>query len=280
MDYFILVSSIILGAITVRGLKLHEPRHIKLFNSFTGAFLLCLTLLHLLPELYDFDHNAAGAEHEAILLGACMLVGFFVQLALDYISMGVEHGHGLDAHSHEEHSHDEHEHDHHSHDHDHVHGHGHDHDHGHAHAPGGHPPYGVVAGLCVHALVEGLGLGNAQTYYDPSSRQLLLWSIVVHNYPVSIALLGMLIAWGLTFNRALAWLGLFAAMGPIGMFLSGHVPILAAHSRELMAIVIGIFMHISTTILFESGETHKIHIPKLIAIIIGCALGILTVMFH
>jgi zinc transporter ZupT len=238
MDYLILVSSIVLGALTVLGFKLHQPKHVKLLNSFTGAFLLSLTLLHLLPELFRFPQGGSGKE--GLLLGALMMVGFFVQLALDYISMGVEHGHSHHLH--------------------------------------GHAPYGVVAGLCLHALVEGMGLGNVQTYYDPESRRLLLWSIVVHNYPVSIALLGMLLGWGMKRSGGLAWLGVFAVMGPLGMLMSGNIPVLAHHSRELMAIVIGIFMHISTTILFESGETHRIHVPKLVAIIIGTALGVAAVL--
>ena len=128
---------------------------VKLLNSFTGAFLLCLTLLHLLPELYDFKGGHVP-EREALVLGAMMLGGFFVQLALDFISMGVEHGHSHHLH--------------------------------------GHAPYGVVAGLCLHAFVEATALGNEKTYYDPESRTLLLWSIVVHNFPVSIALLGMLLS--------------------------------------------------------------------------------------
>ncbi len=148
-------------------------------------------------------------------------------------------------------------------------------EHGHAHDLHGHVRQdGVVAGLCVHALVEAMALGNAQTYYDPASRHLLLWSIVVHNYPVSIALLGMLLHWGLPRAQALGLLGLFAAMAPIGLFISGHVPLLAMHSRELMAIVIGIFMHIATTILFESGDGHRIHFGKLAAIVAGTALGV------
>jgi zinc and cadmium transporter len=242
MDYLILLSSIALGALTVIGFRLHEPRHIKVLNAFTGAFLLSLTILHLLPELYDF-HNGGGGEKETLLLGALMLGGFFIQLALDYISMGVEHGHSHHLH--------------------------------------GHAPYGVVAGLCVHAFVEATALGsNAAGYYDPASRTLLLWSIVVHNYPVSIALLGMLLAWGMKRGRALGFLGLFAAMGPLGMFLSGQVPFLAEHSRELMAVVIGIFMHISTTILFESGEVHRIHLGKLAAILLGTGLGVAAVLVH
>ena len=231
-----------MGAVTVFAFRLHEPKHVKLLNSFTGAFLLSLTLLHLLPELYDFPRTGGG-DHLAMRLGFCMLLGFFIQLALDYISLGVEHGHAHHLHH-------------------------------------GHPPYGVVIGLCIHALVEGTALGNSTTYYDPTSRTLLLWSIVVHNYPVSIALLAMLLHWGMQKGTALSILGLFAVMGPVGMFVSGHVQPLAEHSRELMAVVIGIFMHISTTILFESGDAHKIHIPKLVAIVVGTALGVATVLFH
>jgi zinc and cadmium transporter len=240
MDYLILLSSIAFGAVTVFALRLHEPRHIKLLNSFTGAFLLTLTLLHLLPELYHFPPTQPHPESLALLLGVFMLVGFLIQLALDFISMGIEHGHSHPLH--------------------------------------GHAPYGVVAGLCVHAFVEAMALGNAQTYYDPPSRQMLLWSIVVHNYPVSIALLGMLLQWGQPRARALMVLGLFAVMAPLGMFLSSHVPVLAAHSRLLMAVVIGIFMHISTTILFESGDAHRIHLPKLAAIVIGIGLGVGAVL--
>jgi zinc and cadmium transporter len=241
MDYLILLSSILLGAITVFAFKLHEPRHVKLLNSFTGAFLLSLTLLHLLPELYHFhDHDhGAGMEKRALLLGAFMLGGFFIQLALDFISMGIEHGHTHHLH--------------------------------------GHAPYGVVAGLCIHAFLEATALGDSHGHYDSHSRHLLLWSIVVHNFPVSIALLGMLLHWGMRRRNAILVLALFASMAPIGMFLSDQIPWLAKHSRELMAIVIGIFMHISTTILFESGEVHRIHKGKMLAIVIGTALGVAVV---
>src|SRR4051812_18836656 len=177
MDYLVLLSSILLGALTVFGFKLHQPKHIKVLNAFTGAFLLSLTLLHLLPELYDLPHDDGGHK-EVLLLGVLMLGGFFVQLALDFISMGVEHGHAHHLH--------------------------------------GHPPYGIVAGLCLHALVEAMALGNATTYYDPASRKLLLWSIVVHNYPVSIALLAMLLQWGMRPRNGVVVLGLFALMAPIG----------------------------------------------------------------
>ncbi len=239
MDYLLLLSSIILGALSVFLFRLYEPRHVKLLNAFTGAYLLCLTLLHLLPELYQ-PHSGAPA-HDELRLGALMLAGFFTQVALDVISMGVEHGH--------------------------------------AHLLPGRLPTGVLAGLCLHALVEATALGNARTHFDPASRRLLLWSIVLHNYPVSIALLGMLLQSGMKRGPALGLLGLFAAMAPLGMSISAHTA-LAAHTRELMAVVIGIFMHISTTILFESSDIHRFNLAKLGAIVLGTGLGFLSVLLH
>lgn len=239
MDYLLLFSSILLGVLSVLAFKLYEPKHVKLLNAFTGAYLLCLTVLHLIPELY---HASGGGAHESELkIGVLILAGFFTQVALDVISMGVEHGH--------------------------------------AHALHEHLPIGVMAGLCLHAFVEATALGNPSTHYDPTSRKLLLYSIVLHNYPVSIALFGMLLQTGMKRGSALGFLGLFAIMGPLGMTISEWTP-LAHYSRELTAFVIGIFMHISTTILFETSDIHRFNLAKLAAIVVGTALGFASLLLH
>jgi len=239
MDYLLLLSSIFLGALTVLALKLDDPRLVKLLNAFTGAYLLTLTLLHLLPEVYQAHGGVAVDDHTRI--GALILIGFLVQVALDVISMGVEHGH--------------------------------------AHALTGRLPWGILAGLCLHALIEATALGQPDLHHDRDSRRLLLWSIVLHNYPVSIALLGMLLHSGMSRRSALGLLGLFGAMAPLGLCVSAHTA-LAAHSRELMALVIGIFLHISTTILWESSDVHRFNYRKLGAILLGLALGVLSVGLH
>jgi zinc transporter ZupT len=235
VDYLILLSSIVLGAASVFWFKLDQPRHIKLLNAFTGAFLLSLTVLHLLPELYEGPSRPSDWT-----IGFLILIGFYVQIALDAISKGVEHGH--------------------------------------SHSMEGRFPIAILAGLCLHALIEAMALGDAAHYHDAQSRRLLLWSIVLHNYPVTIALLGMLLHSGLKPKPALRWLALFALMAPLGMFLSAHSE-LARHSRELMAVVIGIFMHMSTTILFETEEGHRIPIHKLLAMALGTGLGIVGLLF-
>ena len=241
MDYLILLSSIALGAITVFWLRLNDPKHVKVLNAFTGAYLLSLVMLHLLPDLYAPE---PGLVLKPLVIGAFILSGFFLQIALDAISMGIEHGH--------------------------------------AHEIRGRMAIGILAGLCMHAFVEALALGQSpehQTAQDLAAHHFLLVSVVVHNYPISIALLGMLLQSGMKRSSALACLGLFAVMGPVGMFISTHTG-LAVYSRQLMAIVIGIFMHISTTILFESEDHHRFPTGKLVAVGVGLLLGIASVIFE
>jgi len=243
MDYLALLSSIVLGALTVFWFRFHEPARIKLLNAFTGAYLLSLTVLHLLPELYH-GHQDGGGSDSHLLIGGLILAGFFIQVALDVISMGIEHGHSHHVH--------------------------------------GRMPWGILVGLCLHAFVEALALGQtpeAAGATGNTSRRILLTSIVIHNFPVSIALLGMLLQSGLNRGRALGLLGVFAVMAPLGMFISSHT-LLAQYAPQLMALVIGIFMHISTTILFEASDVHRFNYRKLAAIVVGTALGVLSVLKH
>jgi len=239
-DYLILLSSIALGAGTVFWLRLNDPRHVKLMNAFTGAYLLTLVMLHLLPDLYTPD---VGETLHPLAIGGFILFGFSLQIAMDTISMGIEHGHAHEIH--------------------------------------GRMAYGILGGLCIHAFVEALALGRSgpQTTMAAAQHHFLLISVVVHNYPISIALLGMLLQSGMKKSSALGCLGLFAIMAPIGMFLSSYTG-LAVYSRYLMAIVIGIFMHISTMILFESEDDHRFPVGKLAAVLTGLGLGIASVILE
>jgi zinc transporter ZupT len=97
-------------------------------------------------------------------------------------------------------------------------------EHGHVHAVENRLPLGVILGLCLHAFVEALALGDPAQHHDLASRRMLLWSIVLHNYPVTVALLGMLLHSGLTRRQSLLWLGVFASMAPLGLILSQHMP--------------------------------------------------------
>ena len=60
------------------------PQAMKLILSFSGAFLLAILLLDMLPQLY-----VGGGHH----VGLWMLLGIISQNFLEFFSKGAEHGH-------------------------------------------------------------------------------------------------------------------------------------------------------------------------------------------
>jgi zinc transporter ZupT len=66
------------------GLKPRVKQNLKLLLAFSGSFLLSLTVLHLLPEVYE-SHNTG--------VGIFIMVGILFQIILEFFSKGAEHGH-------------------------------------------------------------------------------------------------------------------------------------------------------------------------------------------
>ena len=73
--------------------------------------------------------------------------------------------------------------------------------------------------------------------------------------------------------RPLLWLFVFALMAPLGNIVGNlfqeYFTTLLPIFDYVLAVVLGMFLHISTTILFESDESHKFNLKKLIVIIVG-----------
>ena len=214
--------------------KPSDPNKLKLLIAFSGAYLLSITALHLLPEVFTADDRGA-------YFGSFVLVGFFIQVMLEYLSGGIEHGHA------------------------------------HTHRSAG-LPVGLMIGLCLHAFLEGMPLGGGDAGHSHHGHshshglEPLLLGIVLHKYPVAMVFLAMLLNSGLAKAKAFGLLAVFAAMAPLGTLLSG-VEMVGQYNRESLAIVIGIFLHVSTTILFESSEGHRFNAYKMIAIAAGLALS-------
>ena len=177
-------------------------------------------------------------------VGVYILIGFFLQIILEIFSEGIEHGH---MHIHKNHQHAF--------------------------------PLALMIGLCIHSFLEGMPL--VQKFSDEKTRDSLLAGIILHHIPVAIALMTMLIESGIRKSSALFYLILFAFMAPLGAIASNlitenSVSNLSSFSDNIMAIVIGIFLHISTTILFETSEAHRFNYYKLITILIGAGLALAT----
>ena len=73
------------------------------------------------------------------------------------------------------------------------------------------------------------------------------------------------------------FLSVFALMSPFGVLLSDKIIFFELYSSEITAVIIGIFLHISTIILFESSENHNFNLHKFLAITSGILLTVMTI---
>ena len=133
------------------------------------------------------------------------------------------------------------------------------------------------------ALFEGMPLGNqlaggdiATSHHHEDDFSLLL-GIVFHRIPVAIALMTLLSQREL--KPVVSWMVLlaFAVISPIGMVIGyyGHNSMEGFDLDIILAIVVGMFLHISTTIIFETSENHKFNFMKLLSILFGFGLAYL-----
>ncbi len=102
----------------------------------------------------------------------------------------------------------------------------------------------------------------------------------MHNIPIAIALMTMLIKSNISKQKAIFWLVVFAFITPLGTFTSYAINAniignLSSYFDRIMAVVVGIFLHISTTILFESSENHRFNLIKFLMILLGAGVAIM-----
>jgi zinc transporter ZupT len=184
-------------------------------------------------------------EHAGIYL----LAGFFLQLLIQRATHGVEHGH---THLHAD---------------------------GHGHAIS---VISIFAGLSLHAFMEGIPLSF--NYRSTSTNPSLYIAVGVHKLPEAM-ILGALLRTAYSRGKA-AWLMLiFAFITPAAALLAYALGIrygfMARTVTVLIPVVAGAFIHISTTIFFESGTRHHmLSRQKVGAMIAGLVLAALTLLLH
>ena len=125
-------------------------------------------------------------------------------------------------------------------------------------------PWLLFISLCIHSLLEGLPIGSNDT---------IIYGILIHKIPIAIILSIFLLGSNIKPIHAGLFMVLFSIMTPIGTFLAHTVEILSTYAVYLNALVIGVFLHISTVILFESSEGYKFNLRKLLVIIFGITIA-------
>ncbi len=236
-EYLLLFLSVIAGGWLSFRFNQVGDRWLKLMLSFSGAYILGITVLHLMPGVFESGGHGAGFW---------VLGGFFIQLVLEQFSRGIEHGH--------------------------VHAH---------HSEPLSFAIQVMIGLSLHAFLEGMPLGyfedfHAHHHQHEEGGLQLLFGIVLHKLPAAFALVALLIRSGFSTKMTAACLVIFAAMSPLGALSASVLSLSGTQVANLLAFVIGSFLHISTTILFEADDTHQHRVSwrKMGVIILGVALAL------
>lgn len=218
MIFILPILAVLIGFLAAYFLKPGVSSGVKLLLSFSGAFLLSVTIFEFLPNLY---HSSSKN------IGLLIMVGILLQLLLEFLSKGAEHGHM------------------------------------HAEDTRQQIPWLLLVSLSVHSILEGFPL---------SENQDLLYGIVVHKIPIALIISSFLLKSKINKSAIVLFLILFALMTPLGSWL-GTYDWSPSLKNGVNAVVVGILLHVSTTILFESSNNHQFNTSKFIVILLGVALA-------
>ena len=214
-------------------------KDVKVLLAFSGAYLFALTVLHLLPDIFEISGKTGGYF---------ILLGFLLQIFLDYYSKGVEHGH--------------------------IH---------HSDQISSRFPLGIFMSLFIHSVLEGLPIssGEALAHTDYDHGNALLMGVAIHKIPEAIALAVLLYHFFESKRKVIWYIVLYSAATPIGI-IAGYVLVHSGVKHPemiyayVLAIAVGIFIHVSTTIIFEADEQHRLSWKKIIAIGLGLGLVLMV----
>jgi zinc transporter ZupT len=245
LKLLVLFFTPLLSGLAVYLLPSGKGKNFKLLLVFAGAYLFSITVIHILPELYI-------QNKEVELIGLFVLAGFFLQQLLEYFTSGIEHGH---IHT----DHHDHSHDHHNHHHHQV------------------SAIVLLIALCVHAFLEGAMLAQADDSIQYDMNAILL-GIALHRAPAAFALMTVLSFQLHSRNKSIPYLVGFSLAAPIGLLMSTYLVsaevLTASGLTYVYALVSGNFLHISTTIVFESSPEHRFNAWKLTVAVLGAIAAV------
>ncbi|MEO9485700.1 MAG: ZIP family metal transporter [Ekhidna sp.] len=139
-------------------------------------------------------------------------------------------------------------------------------EHGHDHIPkeGKAFQWTLFISLCIHSFLEGFPIHQHND---------MVYGVLIHKIPIAALITTFLFQSSYSKIQIIGFLVVFAAMTPLGTYISNNTALATEYIDIVNAIVIGIFLHIATTILFETGEGHTFNLSKLIMICLGISMA-------
>ena len=116
----------------------------------------------------------------------------------------------------------------------------------------------MFVSLGIHAFFEGFPLDD---------RPNIIIGVVIHKIPIAILITSYLLKSKLSKTQIILLLLVFTLMTPLGAVTASLLNISNTLIFSINAVVIGMFLHISTIILFESSEGHHFNLNKILMII-------------
>ena len=245
LSYCLLFFGVVVWAMLIPGRKHVGPKAMEAITVFGGAFLLGSCFINLVPHIFleGFELHPAGI---AFKVGGAVLAGFIIQLLLEQLTKGIEHGHNHCpcCEDHESHHHHE----------------------GHCHQERNlHPVTGLLIGLSIHAFLEGMPMVDV----DGDIHQGLLYGIVLHNIPIALVMVGLFLSNRYSFWKSLGLLTIFAVMTPLGSLCNIYLlPENETLQCIIMGVVVGILLHVSVSILFDQDH-YKFSWGKFLLIVLA-----------
>jgi len=231
--YIIIIGTILISGSLIFLIKTDDKLVLRFLLAFSGAFLIGITFLKLVPEVFG---------NPATFTGLFVLAGFLLQVMLELITEGAEHGHH------------------------------------HQHTEGERvSPFLLLIGLSIHSFLEGMPIVEG---FNAKLQQTLALGIVIHNIPISLTLMSLFLHYGCSKGKSFFYLAIFAVMTPLGSLFSRFLGASLPGSMEvwfnyILAMVIGIFLHVSTSILFETEENHQYNLRKFLTVCGGLGVALL-----
>ncbi|MEP3210616.1 MAG: ZIP family metal transporter [Maribacter sp.] len=139
-------------------------------------------------------------------------------------------------------------------------------EHGHTqiHNEGKKLPWVLFVSLCIHSFLEGFPIHQHND---------MVYGVLIHKIPIAALITSFLLQYNYSKIQVFGFLLVFAVMTPLGTYISNNTILATEYINIVNAIMIGVFLHIATTVLFQINKNLKFNLSKLVVLCLGISIA-------